>query len=89
MDLKKLEYILISHFRPTFLFVDKPNEHGDIYIVISSIRFNYLGVQERILDIFNLLNFKCPDILKEHLIVIEAYNSDQMNEILEETFSNE
>jgi len=61
--LKKIEHTLILHFKPTFIWVDLPNEQGDIHVVISCLRFNYLTIQERILDIYNLLNWKIPDIL--------------------------
>jgi len=86
---QKVEHALILHFRPTFLCVEPQNENGDIHIVMSSIRFNYLNIQERIIDIYNLLNFKIPDILQQHLVVIEAYNSEEMNALLEEAFKND
>jgi len=87
--LKKIEHTLILHFKPTFIWVDLPNEQGDIHVVISCLRFNYLTIQERILDIYNLLNWKIPDILYTHLIVVEAYNSSEMDELLEEAFNEQ
>jgi len=87
--LKKIEHTLILHFKPTFIWVDLPNEQGDIHVVISCLRFNYLTIQERILDIYNLLNWKIPDILSTHLIVVEAYNSSEMDELLEEAFNEQ
>lgn len=86
---QKIEHALIMHFRPTFLVVENQNENGDIHIVISCLRFNYLSIQERIIDIYNLLNWKLPDILQQHLVVIEAYNSEEIDLLLEEALKND
>lgn len=88
-DLNRLEYILISHFRPTFLFIEPPNELDQICIIISCIKFNMLPIEGRIAEIFTLLNNTIPDILQRKLLIVQAYNSDEMEEILVDIFKYE
>lgn len=82
-----LESVLIVHFRPTFLHVTAPDTDGDIQIIISANKFKFMNIQARISEIFKLLDLKCPDILKERLIVIQAFSGDQMEDILESVFN--
>ena len=84
--LAKLETILVSQYRPVFLAIMSPDENGDIQIIISCIQFNYLTIQERINHIFNLLNDKIPDIVKDRLILIQAFSTEQMEDVLLEVF---
>lgn len=86
MDLVRLETILVAYLRPTFLAIYPPNEQGDIQIIISCIKFNFLTVQERILEIYNLIQSKYCDILQNHLLIITALNSGEMEETIGEIF---
>jgi len=79
--LKKLEALLISHFRPTFFDIKQIDENS-IHIIISCLQFNYLDIQSRIQDVFNLINSRIPDIMENTLIVVQAYNSEEMNELI-------
>lgn len=87
-DRARLEYILCVYLRPTFLIIDEDSA-GDIKVVVSALSFSYLSIEERINKIFVLLREKCPDILEKRLIVVEAYNSTELDDILEQLFNEE
>ncbi len=78
-----LETILIAKLRPIFLLIDYSEEDDDIYIVISTLAFKRMSVNERVSSVFNLLKEFVPDIFKEKLIIIQAYDSDEISEMLE------
>ena len=82
----KLESTLIAHFRPSFLLLDL-NKEGNIEIIISCEKFNYQNVQARISEIFSLINRNCPETIKDKLVIAQAYNSNQMTDLLEDTFN--
>lgn len=86
LNLARLEYTIISHFRPVFLFISNPDKNNTIDIIIGCVKFNYLTVQERITHTFTLLNEKCPDILAECHLVIQCYSTEQMENVLMDVF---
>jgi hypothetical protein len=86
LDFAKLEHCLILTYRPTFLVISKTNLNGVIEIIISSTFFSFLPIQGRISDVFKTIEKYCPDILQEKMIVIQAFNSREINEVLEDTF---
>lgn len=87
-DKAKLEYILCAYLRPTFLILEE-DDGGDIKIIVSTNSFSYLTIDERINKIFVLLYDKCPDILGRRLVIVEAYSSTELDEILDHLFNEE
>lgn len=85
-NLALLEYVLVTHFRPTFLHIEPPDMNGDIQIILSCINFQYIPIQKRVTDVFNLINDKYPEILKDRLILVQAYDTIQMEQLLTEVF---
>lgn len=83
----RLEYSLIVYFRPTFLLISDPRINDDVQIIISSIKFNYLPIQGRVAEVFKLINEKCPEILENRLLLVQAYNSQEIEDVLVEIFS--
>lgn len=85
-DLIKLEHLLITHMRPAFLAISYPDESGTIQVVISCFKFEYMDIPKRIKMIFDLINSGAPEIMDSRLILIQAYDSLQMEQVLEEIF---
>jgi hypothetical protein len=86
LNIAKLEHAIIIHFRPSFLYIAPPAEGGVIEIILSCQKFNYQNVQERISEFFNLINLKLPGIVEEQLLVVQCYNSSEMEQVLMEVF---
>lgn len=86
-----LEQILITKLRPTFLIITDPNIHyeGDIYIVISTLSFKNMSIQKRIKSVFSLILKYIPDIIKNRLVVIQAYSGSEIEEVIEDAFSGD
>lgn len=87
----ELEYALSVKLRPTFLIITNPNQHpeGDIYIMISTIAFKNMSVEKRVKTVFSLISKHVPDILEDRLVVIQAYSSDELEDVIEDIFSGE
>lgn len=80
----ELEVLLIAKLRPTFLLIDYSDEDDDIYIVISTNSFKRMSPNDRVSSIFSLIKLECPDIMKEKLLIVEAYDSDEIVEMLDQ-----
>lgn len=82
--LPRLEYVLSAHLRPTFLVITDPRDdiNEDIHIVVSAHQFSYMTVPERITHVFKIISAHLPEILQKHLIVIQAYDTVEMEEVL-------
>lgn len=91
IDVIQIEYVLSANMRPTFLAVTHPKDdaEGDIQIIISCLKFQHMNVQERISDVFMLLNSKCHDIIKDRLLLVQAYSGDEMIDVLDTIFNEE
>lgn len=85
-DTIKLEYILSAYARPVFLSITKPDENNDIVVVISSLAFKTMSIAERVSYTFSLINKHSPDILKDRLIVIQAYSPEEIQELIDKVF---
>lgn len=88
--LATIEYTLQVKLRPTFLaIIEADSEVQEIHIIISTLAFRRMTINERVASIFNLLIIYCPSILKEYLIVVRAHSGDEMEDILEDIFREE
>lgn len=87
-DTTKLEYILSVYARPTFLAVLDPDEDGDIQIVISCNIFDTMDVEQRIDYVFNIIKQYASDIAIDRLLIVQAYNSEEMYEVIEIAFKD-
>lgn len=85
-DVTKLEYILSAYARPVFLAITNPDEDNDIQIVISTIAFKTMSISARVSYVYNLIKTYAPDVLKDRLVVIQAYDPDEMEEVLDKVF---
>lgn len=88
-DLVVLEKTLILFFRPSFLHITSPDMDNDIQILISTRHFNNKTVQERMIMVYNLIKKDCPAVLKDRLVVVQAYTPIEMDEVLEYVFNDE
>lgn len=82
-DVSKLEHILCAYARPVFLAITQPDEDNDIQIVISAIAFKTMSVPGRVGYVFNLIKTHAPDLLKDRLIVVQAYSPSEMEEVMD------
>jgi hypothetical protein len=85
-DTISLEYVLSAYARPTFLTITEPDEDNDIQVVISSNIFKNMEPEDRIEYVFNLIRSYIPDILLDRLVIVQAFDSDEIIEVLENAF---
>lgn len=85
-DTTKIEQVLCAYARPTFLIITKPDEDNDIQIVISCLAFKTMGISDRISYIFRLLNKHIPEVTKDRLIIVQAFDQDEMVDVLERIY---
>ena len=85
-DTTRIEYTLCAYARPVFLAITEPDENNDIQIVISCVAFRTMNIGERIAYIFKLLNKHIPDVMQDRLVIIQAYDPDQVEEVLDKVF---
>jgi hypothetical protein len=45
-----------------------------------------MNIGERIAYIFKLLNKHIPDVMQDRLVIIQAYDPDQVEEVLDKVF---
>lgn len=86
-DTIDLEYVLCAYARPTFLTITEPDEDNDIQVVISCPKFKDMDVADRIDYIFELIRAYIPDILMDRLVIVQAYDSDEIIEVIENAFN--
>lgn len=85
-----LEFALCAKLRPVFLAISEPDEDdGTIEIVIGCLQFQHKSIQERISIVFRLIERYCPSILLERLVIVQAYSSSEIENILDDIFSQE
>lgn len=84
-----LEKHLILFLRPSFLHITEPDFEDDIQVLVSTRQFNNKTVQERIVSIFKIIKTHCPKILKDRLLIVQAYTPAEMDAILEYVFNDE
>lgn len=87
-QLVDLEFALCSKLRPTFLTINESDDKT-IQIIVSCIQFKNKSIQQRISIIFRLIESYVPDILKDRLIVVQAYDNLEIDNILDDIFSQE
>lgn len=79
-----LESTLITFLRPHFLSIESVDD--SIHVIVCHPKFKSMDTLARIRLVNNLFNLYNEDVMKNYLVVIEAYDSDQMNHLLEELF---
>jgi len=90
MNLAILEQVLCAYLRPTFLVIQKPEELNDpVEIIISCSNFSAMDVTERVKHVFDLIKLKCPQVLQEYLLIIQTYDNEQMELLLDDIFTEE
>ncbi len=86
LDTTKLEYILSAYTRPVFLVVTEPDDDNDIQIVISCNVFNTMDIEQRIDYVFSIIKNYIPEIVIDRLIIVQAYDAEEMEEVIENAF---
>lgn len=86
-----MEYALAVHIRPSFLAITNPEDCiNEIHIVVSCLQFRNKTIQQRIATIFQLLSYYTPDIIdSEYSIIVNALDSKEMEEYLDDVFREE
>lgn len=74
-----IEALMINDMDPIFLQTDFQN--GFIYLFIVCEKFKYYTISERIEAIFALLKYDCPEILKQHPVIVEAFDEPELMEM--------
>jgi hypothetical protein len=87
--LSDLEYCLSVHLRPSFLIVTCEDDSEEIYIILSCNQFRNKSIQKRIAIVFSLLSQYCHGIINEVLIVVTTLDGDEMEEYLDDLFTEE
>ncbi len=82
--LTALESFLVYKFRPTFLALHLVEDYDTIEIVMSANSFNYLSLSERVINIFNEIDKQFPSLMESHLIVLQAFNSVEMDKVMDD-----
>ena len=77
-----VEKKLIIALKPFFIGSDYIQEENVLNVVVACRAFNYLPVQERIEMVYEILE-NCEDIDKELIIIVQAYNQEELDELLE------
>lgn len=87
----KLEYVLSAHLRPTFLAITRPedDDNNDIQILVSAHQFSYMTVPERIGHIFAIVQKYCPEVIQDRLLIVQAYDKIEFEEVMNKIFSEE
>jgi hypothetical protein len=47
-----------------------------------------MDIEDRIEYIFNVIKEQCPEVTQDRLIIIQAYSSDEMEQVIENIFKN-
>lgn len=83
-----LEMLLVNKFRPTFLALTIDEETGTIQVVMSCIKFNYQTITERTISVFTTIYKEMPNIIEDNLIVLQCFNTVEMNKVLDDMFKD-
>lgn len=85
----ELEALLVRELRPYFLSLVSTDELDGrirVEILVSSHKFNNLGVGDRVTYIFNLIKSQNDDILNKYTIIVEAFSASEIGELFEYAF---
>jgi len=75
-----VEILLMNDFNP--VFIDVQVQNGFIYVFMACNQFKHYSISERIESIFSLLKQECPDILFKFPVIVEAFDSDELQDIM-------
>lgn len=87
--LAELEYLLTVKFHPTFLALTISPEDGTIEVVMSAYSFNSMTISERTISVFNTIDRHMPATLTEHLIVLQCFSTNQIDDILDDLYQQQ
>lgn len=76
-----IECVLINEEQPDYIEVSFQN--GFIYCLIAKEDYKHQALSERVLGIFEVLKWNCPDILEEYSIILEALDTHELNGLFE------
>lgn len=81
-----LEVLLSIKFRPTFLALTIDTIDGTIEVVMSCKQFETISISERTISVFNEIQKELPLLLQDHLVVLQCFDSKQMEQVLDDLF---
>lgn len=76
-----IEVTLLNEIFPDYIEVSF--QQNFIYILISKEDFKFQTLSDRILGVFELLKFYCPEILEEFPFIIETFDSQELDQLME------
>lgn len=76
-----IECILINEEIPDYIEISYQNNF--IYCLIAKEDYKHQSLSERIIGIFEVLTWNCPDILAEYSIIVETLDTHQLNGLFE------
>lgn len=88
-SLASLESSIIIWYHPSFLHITNPDEDNDIQVMLASSVFNSKSVQDRIQMVMSTIQTYTPELFDDRLIIIQAYTSDEMEEVLKYVFEQD
>jgi hypothetical protein len=85
-SLVEIEYALCSEYPPYFLEVCYEEEHPAFIHIVICRDYTEYSINERVSEEFLLLKERLPDIINKHSVVIEAFNPDEMENLIDSLF---
>ncbi len=79
----KIEAAISAWLRPSFLGLMKDPVENSIHIVVSHGLFRLHSVPKRVEVIMGILNEKCPEVFLDTCITTEAYDNDEMEDVID------
>jgi hypothetical protein len=82
-----LEHVLVTKLRPTFLAVAEVSTDGTVEVIMSCLQFRGRSIQERTGMVFNILKYYLAESMTERLVVVQCFDSTEIDEILSAEFN--
>lgn len=82
----QLEYLLSSMLRPSYLHIVSDPNTKTIHVIVSSNSFRTMKVWERVTFVWELITKRLQDVTS-HLIVVQAYTSEEMERIITDIYN--
>lgn len=79
-----IECALINAENPDYLEVQFTNDF--IYILISKPEYKHYTLSERQKSIWDLLDFEFGDIISEYSIIIEVFDSNELDQLFKDKY---
>lgn len=75
-----IECIIINAIFPEYLEISY--QDGFLYILLSKKEYKFYSLSERQESIFNLLKIEIPDIMEKYPIIVEVFDSNELDGLM-------